>query len=50
LQQLGYYTYAIDGKMGPLTQSALARYQSDHHMNITSGIDPATLNSLDVVH
>jgi hypothetical protein len=50
LQQLGYYTYAIDGKMGPLTQSALARYQSDHHMNITSGIDPATLASLGIIH
>lgn len=50
LQQLGYYTYAIDGKMGPLTQSALARYQSDHQMNITSGVDPATLNSLGIVH
>jgi hypothetical protein len=50
LQQLGYYTYAIDGKMGPLTQSAIARYQRDHRMNITSGIDPATLNSLGIIH
>jgi hypothetical protein len=50
LQRRGYYTYAIDGKMGPLTQAALNRYQTDHHMNITSGIDPATLNSLGIVH
>jgi hypothetical protein len=50
LQQLGYYTYAIDGKMGPLTRAALARYQSDHHMNITSGMDPATLGSLGILH
>lgn len=50
LQQLGYYTYAIDGKMGPLTRSALARYQSDRHMNITSGMDPATLGSLGILH
>ena len=49
LQQLGYYTYAIDGTMGPLTRSALARYQSDHRMNITSGIDPATLAALGIV-
>ena len=49
LQWRGYYTYAIDGKMGPLTRAALARYQTDHHMNITSGIDPATLNSLGLV-
>ncbi|HST30419.1 MAG TPA: peptidoglycan-binding protein [Chthoniobacterales bacterium] len=50
LQRQGYYTYAIDGKMGPLTRSALARYQSDHRMNITSGIDSATLNSLGIIH
>lgn len=49
LQRRGYYMYAIDGKMGPLTRAALARYQTDHHMNITSGIDPATLNSLGIV-
>ena len=49
LQRRGYYTYAIDGKMGPLTRSALARYQTDHHMNITSGVDPATLNSLGLI-
>ena len=50
LQRRGYYTYAIDGKMGPLTQSAIARYQRDHHMSITSGIDSATLNSLGMIH
>jgi hypothetical protein len=50
LQRRGYYAYAIDGKMGPLTQSAIARYQTDHHMNITSGIDPATLGSLGIIH
>lgn len=50
LQRRGYYMYAIDGQMGPLTRSALNRYQTDHHMNITSGIDPATLNALGIVH
>jgi Putative peptidoglycan binding domain len=50
LQQLGYYTYAIDGKMGPLTQGAIARYQRDHHMSITSGIDQPTLTSLGIIH
>ena len=49
LQQLGYYNYAIDGKMGPLTQSAIANYQRDHRMNITSGVDPAILNSLGII-
>ena len=50
LQELGYYTYAIDGKMGPLTQSAIARYQRDHRMSITSGIDQPTLTSLGIIH
>jgi hypothetical protein len=49
LQQLGYYTYAIDGNMGPLTRSAIARYQRDHLLPITSGIDPATLGSLGII-
>ena len=49
LQELGYYTYAIDGKMGPLTQSAIARYQRDHRMSITSRIDQPTLTSLGII-
>jgi hypothetical protein len=49
LQQQGYYTWAIDGKMGPLTRAALAQYQRDHRLPITSGIDPATLGSLGVI-
>lgn len=49
LQQLGYYTYAVDGRMGPLTRAAIARYQRDRLLPITSGIDPATLGSLGVI-
>jgi Putative peptidoglycan binding domain len=49
LQQRGYYTYAVDGKMGPLTRAAIASYQRDHRLPITSGIDPATLGSLGVI-
>jgi len=49
LQQQGYYTWAIDGKMGPLTRAAIARYQRDRGLPITSGIDPATLGSLGVI-
>jgi hypothetical protein len=49
LQQLGYYTYAIDGTMGPLTRAAIARYQRDHLLPVTSGIDPATLGSLGII-
>ena len=50
LQQQGYYSYEIDGRMGPLTRAAIARYQRDHRLPITSGIDPATLGSLGVIH
>ena len=49
LQQQGYYTWAVDGKIGPLTRSAIARYQRDHRLPITSGIDPATLGALGVL-
>jgi Putative peptidoglycan binding domain len=49
LQERGYYQYAIDGRMGPLTRAAIARYQRDRGLPITSGIDPATLGSLGVV-
>lgn len=50
LQERGYYSYAVDGQMGPLTRSAIARYQRDHRLPITYGIDPATLGSLGIVH
>ena len=49
LQQLGYYSYAVDGRMGPLTRAAIARYQRDRLLPITSGIDPATLGSLGII-
>ena len=49
LQQLGYYTYAVDGRMGPVTRAAIARYQRDRLLPITSGIDPATLGSLGII-
>ena len=49
LRQIGYYTYAIDVRMGPITRAAIARYQRDHLLPITSGIDPATLGSLGII-
>ena len=49
LQRFGYYSYAIDGKMGPLTRAAIARYQRDHLLPISSGIDPTTLGSLGII-
>ena len=46
LQEQGYYNGEIDGILGPLTRAALARYQQDHGLYITSAIDPPTLQSL----
>src|SRR5438132_9932923 len=50
LQQRGYYTYAVDGKMGPLTRAAIARYQRDRRLPITYGIDQTVLGSLGIIH
>jgi hypothetical protein len=46
LQQQGYFQYAVDGNMGPLTRAAIANYQRDHLLPMTGEIDPATLGSL----
>jgi len=46
LQRLGDFTYAVDGKLGPLTRSAINRYQRDNRLPITGTIDPATAGSL----
>ena len=49
LQQQGYYDYAVDGRMGPLTQAAIGRFQRDHRLPITYGIDPATMGALGLI-
>jgi len=49
LQQLGYFNYAIDGTMGPLTRAAIGRYQADNRLPITYTVDPATLGSLGII-
>ncbi|HEV2841377.1 MAG TPA: peptidoglycan-binding domain-containing protein [Chthoniobacterales bacterium] len=46
LQRLGYYRYAVDGQMGPMTRAAIADYQRDNGLAITSAIDEPTLESL----
>jgi hypothetical protein len=46
LQRLGYYRYAVDGQMGPATRAAIANYQRDNGLAITSAIDEPTLQSL----
>lgn len=46
LQQQGYYHGDVDGLLGPLTRAAIADYQRDHGLYITSAIDEPTLSSL----
>jgi hypothetical protein len=46
LADQGYYDGAIDGILGPLTRAAIARYQQDHGLYVTSAIDEPTLASL----
>jgi hypothetical protein len=46
LQQQGYYTGEVDGLVGPLTRGAIADYQRDHNLYVTSAIDEPTLQSL----
>jgi len=46
LQQQGYYHGGVDGLIGPLTRGAIADYQRDHGLYMTSAIDEPTLQSL----
>ena len=46
LQQQGYYQGEVDGLIGPLTRGAIADYQRDHGLYVTSAIDRPTLESL----
>src|SRR6266404_2754394 len=46
LQAQGYYDGEVDGILGPLTRAAIARYQRDQGLYITSAIDEPTLASL----
>ena len=46
LQRLGYYRYAVDGLMGPATRAAIANFQRDNGLPMTSAIDQPTLQTL----
>ena len=46
LQQQGYYQGEVDGLLGPPTCAAIADYQRDHGLYITSALDSPTLQSL----
>jgi hypothetical protein len=46
LQAQGYYQGAIDGILGPQTRAAVASYQQDHGLLVTSAIDQPTVEAL----
>jgi len=46
LQELGYYHGPINGVLDAFTRAAIAHYQRDHGLYITSAIDEPTLASL----
>jgi hypothetical protein len=46
LQRDGYYNGPVDGSLGPMTRQAIAAYQADNGLAITSAVDEPTLNAL----
>jgi hypothetical protein len=48
LAREGYYRGVIDGIYGPHTRVAITRYQSNHGLQVTGSLTPATLQSLGV--
>ena len=49
LRRMGYYRGAIDGLIGPMTRSALTRFQADNRLPVTRRIDGPTLAALGLV-
>ena len=48
LRDQGYYAGAVDGAMGPQTRIALAAFQADNGLAVTSAVDQPTLQTLGV--
>jgi hypothetical protein len=48
LQADGYYDGPIDGVLGPMTREAIAAFQADNGLSVTSVIDEPTLDALGV--
>lgn len=49
LQRDGYYDGPVDGQLGPMTRQAIADFQADHGLAITSAVDQPTLATLGLV-
>jgi hypothetical protein len=46
LAREGYYDGPIDGRLGNVTRKALRRYQADHGLDVTGGINRAVIEAL----
>jgi Putative peptidoglycan binding domain len=49
LAAAGYYDGPIDGELGPMTREAIANYQADNGLVVTSAIDEPTLATMGLV-
>jgi Putative peptidoglycan binding domain len=49
LQRDGYYAGPVDGILGPETRQAIAAFQYDHGLAVTSAVDEPTLATLGLV-
>src|SRR5436309_3985503 len=48
LQRAGYYDGPVDGILGPMTQEAIAAFQTDNGLAVTAAIDEPTLATLGI--
>jgi hypothetical protein len=48
LNSQGYNAGAADGRMGPATHGAVAKFQADHNLPQTGSLDSATLSALGI--
>ena len=49
LQRDGYYNGPVDGVLGRMTRQAIAQFQADNGLAVTSAVDEPTLSSLGLV-
>jgi hypothetical protein len=46
LSRDGYYSGPVDGVLGPMTRQAIAAFQADHGLAVTSTVDEPTMATL----
>jgi peptidoglycan hydrolase-like protein with peptidoglycan-binding domain len=44
----GYYHGPIDGALDLITQDAIARYDRDHHLPVSHGVDESLMSALGI--